>query len=373
MAQRSRSNTTIGAGELMPEDAICAKCSYSLRGLKSGGRCPECGTPFAGGRRRQYFNDTMTDAPVQYLRVLAAGCWMLAIGGVVCSVCLWAGYPSNPYVLGTGVLAACVWWVGVFIVTAPRQTVARGRAELKAEWRRARPFALVGQAGWLGACALFAAAAVLHEIAINNAATVGMALIVTPQERSLRTLAWLAYMLGIAGQVPLCLILADLSDWASNTTLGDRFRDSAWMICAGVPLFFGALGIYSATPGLRAGPMGFVLVITMILSALAMVIGSLIFLAGLIRLAGMSLWAVSNAITGFQRDERLAERQREHEEELAARVWTVPPSPIAGTPSRESPPAPRAGPYSRSQGHYMPRTGKAKPYDLAPEDDQGRS
>lgn len=373
MAAGTRTNTTIGAGELMPEDAICAKCSYSLRGLRSGGRCPECGTPFAGGRRRQYFNDTMTDAPVHYLRILAAGCWMLALGGVACSVCLWAGYPSHTYVLAAGALAACLWFVGVFIVTAPRQTVARGRAELKAEWRRARPLALVGQAGWLASCGLFAAAAIMHDIAIGNAATVGTALIITPEERSLRTLAWFAYLVGIAGLVPLCLILADLADWASNTTLGDRYRDSAWMICAGVPLFFGALGIYSATPGLRAGPAGFALVITMILSALAIVIGSLIFLAGLIRLAGMSLWAVSNAITGTERDERLAERQRQHEEELASRVYPTPQSPIPSTPSRNSAPARRPGPYAKNEGHYMPRAKDAKPYDLAPEDDPDRA
>src|SRR5882672_2396942 len=109
MPTRTSHSSTVGAGELMPVDALCAKCSYSLRGLRGGGRCPECGTPFAGGRRRKYFNDTMTDAPVHYLRVLAAGCWMLALGGVVSSICLWAGMPSRVIPLSGAAVAACVW------------------------------------------------------------------------------------------------------------------------------------------------------------------------------------------------------------------------------------------------------------------------
>jgi uncharacterized membrane protein len=170
--------------------------------------------------------------------------------------------------------------------------------------------------------------------------------------------------------VPLCLILADLADWAGNSNLGDRFRDSAWALCVGVPFFLGSILMFRALSA-ASGPLGFAVIITSIFSSLVVLIGSLLFLASLIRLAGMSLWAVANAVTGVERDERLAVKQREHEEELAARVYAA-PAPLPGAPSRASAP-PRSGPLSKSEGHYMPRTDGVEPYELAPDDDPQRA
>src|SRR5262249_18813740 len=111
---------TRGLFELITTDRLCGKCKYNLRGLPTNGRCPECGTPVTrAGRRR--FSDSLTDAPLFYLKTLAVGAILLAIFSIV-------GLQSLKYLQANRTMnaaavyggATLAWWLGVFIASAKR-------------------------------------------------------------------------------------------------------------------------------------------------------------------------------------------------------------------------------------------------------------
>src|SRR4051812_14248271 len=59
---------------VVQSDLACRRCSYNLKGLKSPGLCPECGTAFHLGRR---FASSFTDVPMVSLTI--ASRWIVAM------------------------------------------------------------------------------------------------------------------------------------------------------------------------------------------------------------------------------------------------------------------------------------------------------
>src|SRR3982750_4806930 len=59
---------------VVQSDLACRRCSYNLKGLKSPGVCPECGTAFHLGRR---FASTFTDIPLPSLAIVSR--WIVAM------------------------------------------------------------------------------------------------------------------------------------------------------------------------------------------------------------------------------------------------------------------------------------------------------
>ncbi len=379
-ADASLSRTSAGA--TLPDDVVCPKCRYSLRGLKVGGVCPECGTRISMGRRRSRVDDNLTDAPRTYIKVLALGCWMMAAAALLGVLLgLTSFRTGNVFVIGTTAFMAVVWWVGVVIVTQPRQTSVRPRHELLAEWRRARRYVRFTQLGWVVAAGTWCASELARNAAIAAAVTNGTALVATPLMKSLHTLSAGAYFIAITGLVPLAFMIAYLADWAGNTVLADRFRDATWgmsfgMVGASISIPLAAAASTSST---AFGPTGMLLWLVSVLGGVTFLGCGVLYLVCLIQLAGMSAWAVSNSITAEERDRRIAEKNARHQEEMLARVeramgGMTSASPTPATPSARAargntvaPAANRNAPITRAASEaYMPRPEGVKPYGVDP-------
>src|SRR5262249_5570959 len=113
-------------GEVIQHDRICPGCSYNLKGLRTGERCPECDSPIPMKVSTRH-GWMMTQSPVEYLRGLSHGCiWMLASGAALTGFMLWisialVSQDDFPLIVAClAIFAAGGWALGVFKVTAHR-------------------------------------------------------------------------------------------------------------------------------------------------------------------------------------------------------------------------------------------------------------
>lgn len=67
--------------QMAPDDSLCNKCSYSLRGLPVTGRCPECGTPVEHSLR----GFMLQYASADYLNKIQSGL-SLVLNGILLSI-----------------------------------------------------------------------------------------------------------------------------------------------------------------------------------------------------------------------------------------------------------------------------------------------
>jgi hypothetical protein len=327
-----------GLGDPVPDEACCSNCGYSLKGLRSGGRCPECGTPISFRARRHRLEENLTDAPPRYLRDLAVGCWLL-FGGAIAVTLMSAVGRTAPGDISAGIEAGTglMWMAGVWIVTRPRQTATRTRGELSAEWRRTRWVVRFSQAGWALAGGAACAAFITERAAINAAITALTPYVVPSQVKGLRGLAGLGTFVGIVGLAPLCVMLADLADWAGNSTLAERFRTSAWAVTLGAVTVALAVPIALAKKTGMFGPVALTIYGLSLLGCVGFALGLLMLLLSLAQLAGMSLWAIHSAGTRAESARRIAERRERHIDELAERSARAGASPVAEAPRAPTP------------------------------------
>src|ERR1043165_6407729 len=108
---RARNIPRPTALELLPDDAVCRKCNYSLAGLPAGGVCPECGTPTIRARGSRGRDVTITDAPIRYLRFLALGCVVLALAGPGTLLSLLTAYRDGSLVACAIAGASSLLWL----------------------------------------------------------------------------------------------------------------------------------------------------------------------------------------------------------------------------------------------------------------------
>ncbi len=108
----------------LDQDVPCLVCGYNLRGLRTDGRCPECGTPVGRSLHGNYFRF----AGPAYVRTLARGMslvlwgFLLPIIAVIVAIGLsyghmgdWAGILVAVVGLGSAALQV----LGAWLVTAP--------------------------------------------------------------------------------------------------------------------------------------------------------------------------------------------------------------------------------------------------------------
>lgn len=281
----------------------CRNCQYDVTGLRPGNPCPECGAPIAVRPKGIVAGDNLVAAPVSYLRVLAVG-GMLAALGYFASVISGAMAVSatgarRRVVLAALLVSLLVWLAGVWVVTRPRRfgfvdTAGEDGDRLVMRW-----VARVSQAGWLmGVVALlvFERERTLAIVAAGPMSELGV---------WARVSMWAAFAVGLVGLVPYSVMVHDLAEWAGDTSMGDRCRAASF----GVIACLLATGACAAFYG-RAGPLDFPLVVIGVLGAVALFFAALVLMLSMLQLAMMGLFALSHSAESIERDKRMAERSK---------------------------------------------------------------
>jgi hypothetical protein len=148
-------------GSIIDYDRPCRKCDYNLKGLVTGGRCPECGAEIRGamlGRERP-----IGESPRLWLAGLRLGLGLAAIGSLghsVLPVMVFWGMLGGGW-LGYVVVGAplgATWAIGVWLVARPRPAGTRASSAWSPgrEWRELRLAARFGAVGVVGQMWLFA-------------------------------------------------------------------------------------------------------------------------------------------------------------------------------------------------------------------------
>lgn len=290
--------------EVISTDRLCGRCRYNLRGLPYSGRCPECGHPIRGGGRSGFrrLSDNLTEAPLFYLKTLAIGAWMMAGSGLglVISVNIARERHRLDAAIASGVLGV-VWAVAVYIVTAPRAFGDNTLRDAALDGPHLRWINRAANLAWIGV-------AVAWMIALR-------APFASPLE------AWAIFatsvfgIVAIAALATLGLQLAALCDWAGDDHLAERFRVTAWIMGAMVLMSLVAAAA-ARLPGLLTGLLSWFATALSIIGAIAL----LYFAWSLVRLAGVALWAVSNHVTADETEQRNRSARARREREMADRT-----------------------------------------------------
>lgn len=351
---------------LVAFDRPCPKCRYNLRGLKIGGRCPECGHPISRPPAR--FIDALADAPMHYLKTLAVGLMLLAVAGVGGAASM--GLARSGHGLhgsAWAVTLSLAWWVGTWIVTRPRPHTENTLHDTLLDSQRLRVAVRISQLAWPGAAAGWLLVALAPILTPGPAPIAGAVVLVTPSplENFGRRLALIAEPIGFLSIVPLSLLLSSLAEWAADSPLAERFRASAWGIAVGGGL--GVVGLLAAgSAGTIMGVIGIMGMVTLALAMLALVI----FVIGLVQLAVEAVWAVSNAHNRLAVEARLAAR-REAEFRRMDRRNARAEAARRKAGSRATPPPtsfPARGPGITGEPVFKRPAGGVEPYGVAPDE-----
>lgn len=285
------------------EDRHCAKCNYTLRGLWVGDPCPECGREIPPKRTRR-LDDTMTDAPIPYLKRAAAVFTALAVGATAAiATRLLHGILQIP---GSAVLAiglGIAWCAVVWLATKPKPPRDSSTANPASEMPRWRLAARLTQLGWVLGPFVWLIGWMLGATGGGlQAARFGSALFET---------------IAMFGFVPLAVWLATFADWARDDALGGRFRAAAWLTTVGALYFVGQAAL-AARPIL--GGLASLLAIVGFWALVGALVGQVIFFVSLLQLAGLANAAVGSA----QRAEEAARRILARKTETAGRPEAPP-------------------------------------------------
>jgi hypothetical protein len=266
-----------------------------------GNVCPECGKPTGragrgGGSGR--IVESLIDAPMWYLKSLARGTLLLS-GVLFAMLLMWFGgraalgrvqpwAPTAAWLTLSG-----LWWLGVFISTAPRVLTNPGAFNPKREWRRVRMVNRITQLFWGVAIVLGAVAEAMLAKGGGTATTGTMVVQIA---------AAAALLVALFGLVPLCVQLADLAEWAQDSPLSARFNTAGGAIAFG-----GAISVViELTTAINPFWIMFKFISTM--SLLLMVFGEILFFVNIFLFALMVMWAINNKENLAAVDERRAER-----------------------------------------------------------------
>lgn len=302
----------------------CRRCGYDLFGLTADGSCPECGAPIKAQGFDKRFADTLTDAELPYLRQLTLAFWILSVSILIAVVTYTLDF-FGVFALGVMrpvfahaafVLSTACWTLGVWLATATRP-----RTEITA------PDPLLDTPKLRLVIRLTQAAAPLAAMA-----AVAISYVAPPFVPALYIVTGILGAVAFLGASALCAYLSALADWAGDSGVADRLRASAWGIAV--------CGLLSLASALLAGAIPS-LVFVGSASSLFLFLAVGLFVFAIFELGRLTSWAVSNHITGEERDERIAIRRQRAAEELAARVTHLddavpyeraappPPSPVA--------------------------------------------
>ncbi|GAB4383210.1 MAG: hypothetical protein Kow0022_02470 [Phycisphaerales bacterium] len=253
------------------------------------------------------FVDNLVDAPLEYLRLLRTGLFMLSasilLGFAAGLASLWHGGRLLPLV---GIVCAPLWLAGAWLTTSPRPTdpetipdPALDDAALRRLIRAAQSVVLLGSgllfAGRL--VAWFGGAGTAFLVPWLYGCGVGMLLLSVP------------------ALIPFGIYLAALSDWAGHGPVSMQFRFASITIA-----LCGSIGLILCIPVIRDPAGSGVTALVAVWSGVLTILGTGYFLVLVVRLANTARWAVCNALEAMARDARLAERRERQAEAMASRM-----------------------------------------------------
>lgn len=281
------------APDVIVADQACIKCGYSLKGLRLGGSCPECGQAIQGRKKSPRYTDQLVHAPMDWLEIFATGALMmfLAAGGTIAMIITLLFVHTVP-ILMVFVGIAAVWSAGVWLATRPRPVMPTTTVNTAREWRALRIAARATQLFWPAAVLL-----ALFSIWVYNSTTSTAALYAAI------SCVGLASIIAVGGLAPTCALLAHMADWAEDSGLAQSLRGCAWTIgFCGVVI---AMALLNAFTGLLGSVIGGVLAVCII----AMVfMPPMYFLFCLFRLQSMARWAVWNHVAAEAKLDRFKQR-----------------------------------------------------------------
>ena len=207
---------------IVAEDRPCRRCGYNVRGLRLGGRCPECGTALGvGGRPRGAA--AINDAPVEHLSSLRTGSLLMLVGGPVGTAAFVAAVQAEQLVSGNaftrpiGLIATAgflAWAVGAWLVHSPTPSPQVTKA--RSPWRTTN-----------------------RLLAFAPAVTCGCLHVQLSFGPRLEWLIAAAFMLlvSLAGFLSFCYYASSLCEWAGDDDTAERFRVSGFVAIIGGLLF----------------------------------------------------------------------------------------------------------------------------------------
>ncbi|MCC5785169.1 MAG: hypothetical protein JJU33_00555 [Phycisphaerales bacterium] len=279
---------------------LCPFCSYDRTGLPAGDRCPECGKisrPTKGQPRK---HDLFGRAPLAYLRRVQLAMWTLALGALVATVSyLSFWYGGEPTMRVVSVIASAMYFVGVWVMTAPRESPALSKEVTRLEFKHLRWVNRGTQSLWFvshGLAVLFIQGYVSHDI--------------------FRVIVAATFTIAAVGLVPFSAQLAWFARWACDDGVASRLNASAWGL--GLPVAW--FGLLTLTGGAPTGLIGFIVVLVSIAMFLSVIFAVFIYLWSCVTLAGTTSWAIRNWHDAQARDQRERDRAEETARKNARRA-----------------------------------------------------
>lgn len=228
-------NTALDA-QFIGDHVKCGGCGYDLYGLRVGNPCPECSRIILPPQRRSR-SSNLVDAPIGYIRRLAVGFALMAMGVTLLAAALALLAGPRPAVIGLqgpaytmnvptlrfssfiapqlGLAligaATAVWFAGVFVIGMRRPVFEKPNPLREAQWSRLAWASRVTQACFVAAPCVAALGATLAPSA--------------PILRPITLIATIALVvIGLVGWWPTGWLTSEIADWASDTDLSRQIR-----------------------------------------------------------------------------------------------------------------------------------------------------
>jgi len=274
--------------EVITGDRECEACGYNLRGLREGGRCPECGAAIPP-ELTTTGDHALSSMPLRVIRIFQRGAWLataavVAVGAMNIAIIFgWLPGEARLWVIG----AAAAAWVAAAWMLTPAMTIPEAVSRGFSRDGVTRRIARWGQVGWL-----VAYAAVLAGEFIPGA------------ELAAAVLLGLGALAGAVGLIAAAVMMERLAEWARDDAAQNAFHWFEWLMPAsiiGVTIFSGA--------SLVAAVLG-----------LLMVAAMLIFVFGLLMLTKSLTLAGVHSMEYIEREQRRRERRQRDQEAFDARI-----------------------------------------------------